>query len=87
MKVTFIVLIGCFASVAPAEDLKTIGGKDYKNVESNRVEPDGIVIKGNLKFQKSTSLNCLKMFSSDSIRILERLLHTRRSIIIEVKSR
>jgi hypothetical protein len=45
MKVTFIVLIGCFVSVAPAEDLKTIGGKDYKNVESNRVEPDGIVIK------------------------------------------
>jgi hypothetical protein len=31
-------------SLALAEDLKTIEGKEYKNVKVSRVEPDGIVI-------------------------------------------
>ena len=30
---------------APAEDFKTINGKEYKNAEVSRVEADGIVIK------------------------------------------
>ena len=33
------------ASPALAEDFKTIDGKEYKNVEVSRVEPDGIVVK------------------------------------------
>ena len=39
---TFLLL--CFASVALADDFKTIDGKEYKNVTISRVEPDGIVL-------------------------------------------
>jgi thiol-disulfide isomerase/thioredoxin len=41
---TFTFLILCFASVALADDFKTIDGKEYKNVTVSRVEPDGIVL-------------------------------------------
>src|SRR5436309_11050153 len=40
--ITFLIL--CSASVALAEDFKTIDGKEYKNVKVSRVEPDGIVL-------------------------------------------
>jgi thiol-disulfide isomerase/thioredoxin len=43
MKI-FTFLILCFASVALADDFKTIDGKEYKNVTVSRVEPDGIVL-------------------------------------------
>jgi hypothetical protein len=33
------------ASIALADDFKTINGKDYKNVTVSRVEPDGIIVK------------------------------------------
>jgi hypothetical protein len=33
------------ASLALAEDFKTINGKEYKNATVSRVEPDGIVLK------------------------------------------
>ena len=39
------ILIVCFASVALADDFKTIDGKEYKNAKVSRVEPDGIVLK------------------------------------------
>jgi len=39
---TFLLL--CFASVALADDFKTIDGKEYKNATVSRVEPDGIVL-------------------------------------------
>ena len=42
---TFVILIGCFASFALAEDFKTVDGKEYKNAKVIRVEPDGIVLK------------------------------------------
>src|ERR1043166_1360055 len=42
---TFVILIVCFASIALADDFKTINGKEYKNVTVSRVEADGIVIK------------------------------------------
>jgi hypothetical protein len=45
MKVAFIVMVGCFASVALADDFKTNNGKEYKAAEVSRVEPDGIVLK------------------------------------------
>jgi hypothetical protein len=32
------------ASLARADDFKTIGGKEYKNAKVSRVEPDGIVL-------------------------------------------
>jgi len=42
---TFAILIVCFAPIARAEDFKTTNGKEYKNAEVSRVEPDGIVLK------------------------------------------
>jgi hypothetical protein len=44
MRATLVILIVCFASVALADDFKTIDGKEYKNVTVSRVEPDGIVL-------------------------------------------
>jgi hypothetical protein len=41
---TLAVLIVCLASVALADDIKTVDGKEYKDVTVKRVEPDGIVI-------------------------------------------
>jgi len=44
MKRFALFLILCVASVALADDFKTIDGKEYKNAKLSRVEPDGIVI-------------------------------------------
>jgi len=41
---TVAISILCLASVALADDFKTIDGKQYKNVSINRIEPDGIVV-------------------------------------------
>jgi hypothetical protein len=38
------LLVGCFVSVALADDFKAIDGKEYKNVKVSRIEPDGIVL-------------------------------------------
>jgi hypothetical protein len=40
-----LVVLILFTSVVFADDLKTLNGKEYKNVTVSRVEPDGIVIK------------------------------------------
>ena len=40
-----MILIVCFASIALADDFKTISGKEYKDATVTRVEPDGIVVK------------------------------------------
>ena len=40
----FLIVVVCFASIALADDFKTINGKEYKNVTVKRVEPDGIVV-------------------------------------------
>lgn len=37
--------MGVCVSTAPAEDFKTINGKEYKDATVSRVEPDGIVLK------------------------------------------
>jgi hypothetical protein len=42
---TLVIVIVCFASVALADDFKTINGKEYKNVTVSRVEADGIMLK------------------------------------------
>ena len=44
MRATLLILIVCLASIALADDFKTINGKEYKNVKVSRVEPDGIVL-------------------------------------------
>lgn len=44
MKTRALFLILCFASLALADDFKTIKGKEYKNAKVSRVEPDGLVI-------------------------------------------
>ena len=41
----FVILLVCFASIALADDFKTINGKKYTNATVSRVEPDGIVLK------------------------------------------
>src|SRR5207302_1774852 len=43
---TLAVSFLCLASVALADDFKTVDGKEYKNVTVSRVEPDGIVLVG-----------------------------------------
>jgi hypothetical protein len=40
------------ASLALAEDFKTINGKEYKNATISRVEPDGIVLRTNMGISK-----------------------------------
>ncbi len=42
---TFAILVVCFASMALAEDFKTVRGKLYKDATIIRVESDGIVLK------------------------------------------
>jgi hypothetical protein len=42
---TLAILAVLSASLALADDVKTISGKEYKNATINRVEPDGIVLK------------------------------------------
>ena len=39
------IIVVCCASVALADDFKTIEGKEYKNATVSRVEPDGIVLR------------------------------------------
>ncbi len=43
-KTTLAIIAALSASIALADDFKTIDGKEYKNVTVTRVEPDGIVI-------------------------------------------
>jgi hypothetical protein len=44
-KTALAILAALSASLALADDFKTINGKEYKNVKVSRIEPDGIVIK------------------------------------------
>jgi hypothetical protein len=44
-KTTIAILAALAASLALAEDFKTINGKQYKDATINGVEPDGIVLK------------------------------------------
>jgi hypothetical protein len=44
-KTGLAILAALSASLALADDFKTINGKEYKNAEVSRVEPDGIVLK------------------------------------------
>src|SRR6059058_6647969 len=43
-KTALAILAALSASIALADDFKTIDGKEYKNVTVSRVEPDGIVL-------------------------------------------
>ena len=43
-KTALAILAALSASIALADDFKTIDGKEYKNAKLSRVEPDGIVI-------------------------------------------
>jgi len=44
-QTTLAILAALFASIALADDFKTINGKEYKNATVTRVEADGIVIR------------------------------------------
>jgi hypothetical protein len=43
--ITVAILMALSASIALADDFKTINGKEYKNVTVSRVEPDGVIVK------------------------------------------
>lgn len=42
---SFVILIACFASIALADDFKTVSGKEYKNATVSRIEADGVVLR------------------------------------------
>lgn len=44
-KTTLLIFAGLSASLAFAEDFKTINGKEYKDATITRVEADGIVLR------------------------------------------
>src|SRR5205814_1699746 len=44
-KTTIAILAALSASLALADDFKTINGKEYKDATVTRVEPDGVMIK------------------------------------------
>ena len=45
MRAAFAVIVTvCSATIALADDFKTVDGKEYKNATVSRVEPDGIVL-------------------------------------------
>jgi ATP-dependent helicase YprA (DUF1998 family) len=72
---TIIAIIATLsASLAFAEDFKTINGKEYKDATVTEVEPDGIVVKTKSEFQRSISLNFLKTFRNGFIMVLRRQL-------------
>jgi len=52
MKTALIMLIGCFTSLALAEDFKTVSGKIYKDATISHVEADGIVLRTNTGISK-----------------------------------
>ena len=52
-RTTLAILAALFASIALAEDFKTITGKEYKNASVSRIEPDGIVLKSKSGIAKS----------------------------------
>jgi hypothetical protein len=43
-QATLAIFAVLLASIALADDFKTIDGKEYKNVTVSRVEPDGLVL-------------------------------------------
>jgi hypothetical protein len=45
-ETTLAILTALSASIALADDFRTISGKEYKHVTVSRVEPDGIVLRG-----------------------------------------
>jgi hypothetical protein len=44
-QIALAIFASLFASIAPADDFKTVSGKEYKNATVSRVEADGIVIR------------------------------------------
>jgi len=67
MKTALIMLIGCFTSIALAEDFKTVNGREYKNATVSRVEPDGIVLK--------TKSGILKVYFTELPRDVQERFH------------
>ena len=51
-KTTIAILTTLFVSLALADDFKTINGKDYKDAIVIRVEPDGVMIKDEIRNDK-----------------------------------
>src|SRR5205814_9573391 len=44
-QIPLVILVALAASLALADDFKTIDGKEYKDNSVTRVEPDGIIVK------------------------------------------
>ena len=67
------ISVALIASLALADDFKTINGKEYKNVTVSRIEPDGLVLKYKSGISKSISLSCPKRFKSGFIATVPKL--------------
>jgi len=75
MRAALVILIVCFASIALADDFKTISGKEYKNATVTQIDPDGLSLRQNREFLNFISKNCPKMFSSALIMTRKTRLH------------
>jgi hypothetical protein len=60
------------ASIALAEDFKTIKGKEYKNATVSHVEPDGLVLKTKSGISKVYFTERRKRFRNGFFPVLRR---------------
>jgi hypothetical protein len=56
-KITLVIIAILSASLALAEDFKTVSGRVYKDATISRVEADGIVLRTKAGISKVYSLN------------------------------
>src|SRR5882724_6380861 len=49
---SIFILVALFASLALADDFKTVNGKEYKNATVTQVEADGIVVRTKVGISK-----------------------------------
>ena len=64
MIATLLILL---ATLARAEDFKTVSGKVYKDATVSRIEADGIELKTKTGISRYTSPNSLKTFRNGFI--------------------
>ena len=69
---TLAILAALSASLALAEDFKTINGKEYKDATINRVEGDGIVIR--------TKTGISKVYFTELSKDVQERFHPRPSL-------
>jgi tetratricopeptide (TPR) repeat protein len=69
-KTIVAILATLSASLALAEDFKTIAGKEYKNATVSHIEPDGIVVKNKSGIAKIYQLQFERNYG-EAVRLLQ----------------